>query len=203
MNNKTKLVGISLLVVLAVLALGAGIAFAQDPTPDPDYGPGWMRGGRGGMMGGYAQDEDGWEWMDAMHQWMTASGGMHTFVWDTLAENLGLSVDELYAEVNNGRTIAQIAEDKGLSRADLVAALESAHEDGLAQAVTDGVLTQEQAEDLLVQMAGRYEWMLDHMGAGYGMMGRFYGQQGGNGQFFPGGCHGNWDGDTPSQQPRP
>ena len=49
-------------------------------------------------------------------------------------------------------------------------------------------------------MAGRYEWMLDNMdsGAGYGMMdgrggmmNRFFSQQGSNGQFTPGGCHGN------------
>jgi hypothetical protein len=53
---------------------------------------------------------------------------------------------------------------------------------------------------MLSQMAGNYEWMIDNMGAGAGygmmggrggMMGGYYGQQDSNGQFTPGGCHGN------------
>jgi len=75
--------------------------------------------------------------------------------------------------LKSGKTLAALAEEKGLDRADLVAELESAHQAGLAQAVADGVLTQEQADAMLSQMAGRYEWMLDNLGAGagYGMMG--------------------------------
>jgi len=207
MNNTMKILGIALLAVLAVTAVGAGVAFAQTPTPTTGYGPGWMMGGsgqagygrgmmggRGGMMGGYAQAGGGYEWMDAMHAWMTETGGMHTFVWDALADVLGLTNDELTAEVNSGKTIAEIAEAQGVSRADLVAAVETAHQDALAQAVADGALTQEQADAMLTQMAGRYEWMIDNMGAGYGMMG---------GQYGAGGCHGNWDGSTPGAQSRP
>ena len=209
MSTKMKLFGIGLVAVLAVVALGAGIAFAQTPTPNNGVGFGWMMGGNArngygpGMMGGNAQNGGGWEWMNAMHQWMAASGGMHTFVWNTLAEKLGLTSDELVAEVNSGKTIAQIAEEKDVSRADLVAALETAHQDSLAQAVSDGYLTQEQADSILTQMAGRYEWMLDNMGAGYGMMGRYNGGSNGNGQFGPGGCHGNWNGGAADSQPRP
>ena len=223
MKNKTTYLGVAIVAILAVVALGAGVAFAQAPTPNPDspfrwmmggypqneYGYGMM-GGRGGMMGGYAQNGEGWEWMDDMHQWMAASGGMHTFVWNALADTLGLTSDELYAEVNSGKTITQIAEEKGISRTELVAALEAAHEDSLVQAVADGILTQEQADSILAQMAGNYEWMLDNMGAGYGMMGgrggmmgRFYGRQGSGGQSFPGGCHGGWNNGSTNQQPRP
>lgn len=215
MNNTIKIFGIALVAVLAVAALGAGVAFAQTPTPNSGfgwmmggtgqtgYGPGMM-GGRGGMMGGNAQNGDGWEWMNAMHQWMTTSGGMHTFVWNALAEKLGLTSDELYAEVNSGKTIAQVAEEKGVSRTDLVAALETAHQTSLAQAVADGYLTQEQADSILTQMAGRYEWMIDNMGTGYGMMGGQYGVGGMmNGQTGAGGCHGNWNGGTTDTQPKP
>lgn len=201
MNNKIKLIGIALVAVLAVATLGAGIAFAQTSTSTSNYGPGGMMGGRGGMMGGYAQTGNSWEWMNAMHQWMDANGGMHTFVWNALAEKLGLTSDELSAEVNSGKTLAQIAEEKGLSRTDLVATLEAAHTDSLNQAVADGYLTQEQADGILSQMAGRYEWMLDNAGAGYGMMGGRGGMMGG--QFGSGGCHGNWNNGTTDQQPRP
>ena len=210
MNNKFKFFGITLLVILAVVVVGAGVAFAQTPTPT-GYGPGWMMGGdaqygpgysrmggRGGMMNGYARGDESWEWMESMHSWMSTSGSMHTFVWDALAKSLGLTSDELYAEVNSGKTLTQVGEEKGVSRADLLAALESAHKDNLAQAVTDGYITQEQADRILTQMSGRYEWMLDS--AGYGMMGGAYGPQGAGGNFGPGACHGNWD-DSAGSQP--
>ena len=159
------------------------------------------------MMGGYAQGGDSWEWMNAMHQWMGASGGMHTFVREALADAFGLTSDELTAEVGGGKTLAQIAEEKGVSRTDLLAILETAHQDALAQAVADGYLTQEQADSILAQMAGRYELMIDN--AGYGMMaGRggmmgHHGQSGSSGQFAPGGCHGNWNNSTDNQPTNP
>jgi hypothetical protein len=216
MNNKIKILGIALIAVLVLAALGAGVAFARTQTPNTGFSPGWMMGGngqtgygsgmmggRGGMMSGFTQNGDDWEWMNSMHQWMTASGGMHTFVWNALAEKLGLTNDELYAEVNSGKTIAQIAEEKGVSRADLVAALETAHQTSLAQAVTDGALTQEQADSILAQMAGRHEWMLDNMGSG-GMMSGQYGAGGMmNGLTGAGGCHGNWNDGSTNQQPKP
>jgi len=195
MNKTIKILGIVLLAVLAVTAVGAGVAYAQTSTPTTGFGPGWMMGGSGqtgyghGMMGGRGG-------------MLGANSDMHTFVWNALAETLGLTSDELTAEVSSGKTIVQIAEEKGISRTDLVAALETAHNDALAQAVADGYLTQEQADSMLAQMAGRYEWMIDNTGAGYGMMGR-YGQQSGGGQFTPGGCHGNWAGSTTAPQSNP
>jgi hypothetical protein len=232
MNNKMKLFGIGLVVVMAIAALGVGIAFAQTLTHNNVYGLGWMMngntqkvngysmmGGNGqtgngtGMMGGNAQNASSWEWMDAMHDWMTTSGGMHTFVWNALAVKLGLTSDQLYAEVNSGKTIVQIAEEKGVSRAGLVATLETAHQESLAQAVTDGVLTQDQVDSILAQIAWRYEWMLDNMGSGsmmgsqYGPGGMMNGQTGTggmmNGQYGAGGHHGNWNINNTNQQPKP
>lgn len=202
MKLTIKILGIALLAVLAVAAVGGGIAFAQTQTPTTGFGPGWM-------MGGFTQTDDSRGWMNSMHQWMNASGGMHTFVWNALTEKLGLTSDELAAEVSNGKTIAQVAEEKGVSRADLIATLETAHKAALAQAVAAGYLTQEQADGILAQMAAHYEWMLDNAGAGYGirggrgaMLGRF-GQPGSSGQFVPGGCHGSWNNGTSNPQTNP
>jgi hypothetical protein len=193
----TKIIKILVVAVVSVVTLGAlglGVAFAQNPTPNNPFTP-------GGMMGGTWRQQGGTSWMGAMHNWMTSSGGMHTLVWDALANALGLTNDELNAELTSGKTLAELAAQNGLDRAALVAELESAHKTGLAQAVADGVLTQEQADAMLAQMTGSYEWMIDNMvaGIGYGMMGgrggmmsRFYGQEGSNGQFAPGGCHGNF-----------
>ncbi len=192
--NFVKILVVVVVAVLALGVIGLGVAFAQNPTPNSPFTP-------GGMMGGAWSQQGGSNWMSAMHNWMTSTGGMHTLVWDALANALGLTTDELYAELNSGKTLAALAEEKGLDRATLVAELESAHQAGLAQAVTDGILTQEQADAMLAQMTGRYEWMIDNMGAGAGygmmggrggMMGGSFGRQGSDGQFAPGGCHGNF-----------
>jgi len=195
MNKTIKILGIALLAVLAVTAAGVVIAYAQTPTPDASFGPGWMMGSSD--QAGYGHGR-----MGERGGMLGASSEMHTFVWNALAETLGLTSDELTTEVSSGKTIAQIAEEKGVSRTDLVAAVETAHNNALAQAVADGYLTQEQADSMLAQMTGRYEWMIDNAGAGYGMMGR-HGQQGSNGQFVPGGCHGNWAGATAAPQTGP
>jgi hypothetical protein len=226
MNKKIKVFGIALMSVLALAVLGAGFAFAQTstppvtPVPGTGYGPGRMMGGYGqsgagrmggrgvpgvpnGMMGGSAQTGTTWASMDAMHQWMTTSGGMHTFVWNALAEKLGLTSDKLTAEVNSGKTIAQLAEEKGLSRADLVTTLETAHQTGLAQAVKDGALTQAQADSIATQMAGRYEWMLDNMGQGGGRGGQYGAGRMMNGQAGMGGCGRYGSSVTATPAPKP
>jgi hypothetical protein len=194
-TNFVKVFVVAVVAILALGALGLGVAYAQNPTPNtPPNTP-------GGMMVDAWNQQDGSNWMSAMHNWMTSTGGMHTLVWDSLAKALGITTDELYMELNSGKTLPELASEKGLDKADLVAELESVHKAGLAQAVSDGILTQEQADTMLIQMSENYEWMIDNMGsgAGYGMMGGrggmmdgYYGQQGNNGQFAPGGCHGNF-----------
>ncbi len=222
MNQTTKILGIALIAILGLVVLGAGVAFAQTSNPTTGYGSGWMMGDysedgtgygvigrRGGMMGGFAQDEAGWEWMESMHEWMTTEGGMHTFVWNALGEALGMTSDELTAAVNSDQTLAEIAEENGVSRSELITALQSAHEQALTQAVEDGYLTQDQADSIFTQMAGRYELMIDRAGVNYGLRGGFRGMMGGSywpgadGQFVPGSCHGDWDDSTTDQQSQP
>ena len=133
-------------------------------------GMGMMSGQRGmGMMN--AMD------MNTMHQWMSTSGGMHNVVWGGLADALGLSQDDLSAQLAGGQSLTQIAEAQGLTQAELAAALETSVKAGLDQVVADGVLTQAQADQMLNHMAGRYDWMLTQMGAGMGV--------------GPGNCHEN------------
>lgn len=174
-----KIAGISAAVVLALAVLGAGFVFAQAPTPPaPGYSWGGMMGGNGGngMMGGWGQSGSGYEWMNNMHQWMSTTGGMHTLVWDGLADALGLTPDQLNAELASGKTLAQVAEAQGVSQDQLAGALEKSVKAGLDTAVADGVLTQEQADWMLNHMGGNFGWMITHIdniGGGFG----------------PGGCH--------------
>lgn len=148
--------------------------------------------GSGGMMGSGQSMQDMHNQMSqnggmgAMHEWMHQDGGIHDTVWAALAKQLGLTSDELTAQLKDGKTLAQIAEAKGVSAKDLAVTMETTMETGLAQAVKDGKLTQEQADLMLQHMDGQYEWMITNMGAG--MMGT-----GSGGMMDPGsgGCHDN------------
>jgi len=188
MKTTVKIAVITGVVVLALAALGAGFVFAQTATPPAPwgggYGPGYgMMGGGYGMMGNFAhaQRGDGYGWMQNMHQWMLTSGArsVHTIVWNGFAEALGLTPDQLSAELASGKTLTQIAEAQGVSQEQLAAALETSVKAGLDRAVADGVLTQEQADWMLSRMGGNYSWMITHMG-NFG------------GGFGLGGCHGNF-----------
>ena len=197
--NTLKIAVIATVAVLAIAVLGAGFVFAQTSTPPAPWGNGYgMMGGYGyqngtpasgygyglmgdgaGMMGNFAQNGDGYAWMNNMHQWMYTSGGMHALVWNGLADAIGLTPDELNAELASGKTLTQIAETKGVSQEQLAVALEKSVKAGLDKAIADGVLTQEQAEQMLNHMGGNYSWMITYMG-NFG------------GGFDPGNCHGNF-----------
>lgn len=182
-----KIAGVTTIVVLALAILGVTFAFAQNPTPTNTpwwntmrnmmqgtemMGSGAIRNG-GGMMGGNwesMQDmhdqmaENGG--MGAMHEWMHQSSGIHETAWAALAEQMGLTSEELTAQVNSGKTLAQIAEERGVAIKDLAATMEKSMKAGLEQAVKDNQLTQEQADLMLKHMEGRYEWMITNMGSG-------------------------------------
>jgi hypothetical protein len=205
MKKSVLIVGILLAAVLVVGAVGAGIAFAQTSTPDPNTYPGGRMGRQGGgMMGKYGQAGERPEWMQAFHNWMVENGDMRTSVWNALAEKFGLTSEALQTELQSGKTLAQVAEAQGVSREDALATIEQAHQDFLAQAVQAGVLTQEQADTMLAQMSGRYEAMLDGygrgmMGGGRGGYGGGYGGGHGGGMYGSGTCPNTPDGSTSTQ----
>ena len=65
-----------------------------------------------------------------------------------VAAALGMTVEELETAYAEGATRSTLAAEKGLDEAAFQAALEQAAVDALAQAVEDGVITQEQADAL-------------------------------------------------------
>jgi ribosomal protein L15 len=109
-----------------------------------------MMGGRGmhGMMGGYGT----YTGTMPMHGAMMGPNGMHEQVWTAIAAELDMTYAELNTAVQNGQTVAQLAEAKGVSLDELKTAAKNAHQAALADLVEQGVLTQEQAD-----------WMLDHL----------------------------------------
>jgi len=76
-------------------------------------------------------------------------GGMVPLDLDVAADALGLTPEELRdALATEGTTLADVAEEQGVETATLVDALVAAGEERIEQAVTDGRLTQEQADEL-------------------------------------------------------
>jgi hypothetical protein len=69
-----------------------------------------------------------------------------------VAEALGMTVEELDAAHAEGKRLETIAEEQGVELQTVLDARKAALEAAVAQAVTDGVITQDQAD-----------WMLEHM----------------------------------------
>jgi len=75
-----------------------------------------------------------------------------------LAKALGMTVEELQAAHADGETLTTLMSEKGLDAAAVRERLQTAYAEALAQAVEDGVITQEQADEM------------SRNGYGFGMM---------------------------------
>ncbi len=139
-------------VAISLVALGAaGLAYAQTQTPPentanppvPLYGPGMMgRGARMGggmgpgmMMGGWGQTGE--------------YGPMHEYMLAAFAETLGISAEELQAELDAGETMWTIVAAQGISEEDFAQLMLDTHAQAIELALADGAITQEQADLML------------------------------------------------------
>ena len=98
-----------------------------------------------------------------------------------LAMSLGITVDELEAALAAGQSLSDIMAEKGMDAATLQANAQAAYEAAVKQAVADGVITQAQADEFL--MNGEFS-LFGHGGRG-GHHGRGRGGHGGRGFGFP------------------
>ena len=80
---------------------------------------------------------------------------------DAAASALGMTADELRTELQGGKTIAQVAEEKGVSLDTVKGALVVEATSRLDQAVADGKLTQEQADSAKANLSERIDAMLN------------------------------------------
>jgi hypothetical protein len=70
-------------------------------------------------------------------------------VTDAAAKALGISRDELFERMRDGKTLEEIAKAEGKSFDDVKAAMKAAMKKGLDEAVKGGKLTQQQADEIL------------------------------------------------------
>lgn len=85
---------------------------------------------------------------------------------DVAAETLGVTEDELRTALQGGSSLADVAEAEGVELDALVTALVEAARERLAQAVTDGRLTQEQADEKAADLQARVEEHVQREGLG-------------------------------------
>jgi DNA-directed RNA polymerase specialized sigma subunit len=71
---------------------------------------------------------------------------------DNMATVLGMTTDELRAELKSGKKIQQIAQDKGMTLDQFREKMLEVKKEALAKAVSDGKLTQDQADKMLQRM---------------------------------------------------
>ena len=164
---KKTLFVIAILVSVALILGVSGFAYAQSqpPTPPPPpgawYGPGMMGGYGYGMMDGYGYGMMGGYGMGMMMGDHAEMEQLHDYMYPALAEALGLTPEAFDARHEAGETFWDIAAAQGLTPEEAWNLMLAARNDALAQAVADGVITQEFAD-----------WMIGHMdamyGAGYG-----------------------------------
>ncbi len=74
---------------------------------------------------------------------------------EPIAEALGMSVDDLKAELKAGQRLEDIAAEQGVSMADIANAVYDYAADRVASAVADGKLTQDQADKILGRLQER------------------------------------------------
>lgn len=65
-----------------------------------------------------------------------------------LAKALGMTVEDLEAAYAEGKNLSTLMQEKGLDAATVREKLQTAYNEALAQAVEDGVITQEQADEM-------------------------------------------------------
>ena len=170
MNKKRLFIvaGAALVILLTGLA-GATFVFAQEPTPPVPFG---RHGGSRGVGGFGGRGMRGFAWTDA---------GPWT-MFDTAAEALGLTPEELFAELREGKNPAEIAEEQGIELEAVYEAVSAAQgetmEQAIKQAVEDGSMSQERAN-----------WMLEGLERGFFPRGQGLGYRGGSEGECPCGSH--------------
>lgn len=85
---------------------------------------------------------------------------------DTAAGTLGLEEDVLRDRLRDGETLGEVADAEGVARDDLVSALVTRAQELLADAVADGDLTQERADEISSGLTEKITEGLDRSGPG-------------------------------------
>ena len=119
---------------------------------------------------------------------------------DAISSLLGITSDELKTELRSGKSLAEIATDKGVDTQRVIDAIVADEKTEIAQAVTDGTITQAQADTMLANVVDRVTAMVngEHPARAFGHAeGEKHGRFGGRGH--RGGFGRGWGAPTTDQ----
>jgi uncharacterized protein YidB (DUF937 family) len=128
---KRKLMAAGLLGVFLLGLGGVGPVFAQTPEPPPDASE---------LVG--VGDE---------------KPQIREIVFELLADQLSLTVEELHQKRDDGETLRQIAQAKGMDAAEFETLMRDTRSQAVEQALAEGIITQEQADKFNENSADRTE----------------------------------------------
>jgi hypothetical protein len=83
---------------------------------------------------------------------------------DDLAEFLGVDIAAIHEALQDGQTLAQIAEANGKTADELAAYLLGNLEEKLNEAVANGRITQERADEILANAPEKIDELINHEG---------------------------------------
>jgi hypothetical protein len=139
-KKKLGIVGLVVAVVATVALAGGSYVLAQSPTATPQTETATPADGTHGMRGGMMGRGWGRELGSSTER-------------AAVAEALGMTSDELATELQAGKTLADLAEEKDVDLQALYDAANQAREtawtDAIEQAVTDGDMTRAKADWLI------------------------------------------------------
>lgn len=149
-------IAVALLILVLAVTL-AGTALAQTGTPPTADtcqcgGMSGMMMQGGGMRSGDARGERG------MPEW----AGMD----DAAEKLLGMTQAEIQAARLAGKSLAELAQAKGVSKDALIRAILDEHKADLAKLVVDGKMTQAQADAMISRMQEQVKLMVERTGTG-------------------------------------
>jgi lambda repressor-like predicted transcriptional regulator len=182
MNKKLGIVLGAVVAVGLIASLVAGAALAQGSTPQSQATPPAQTQPPAGPPG---RGPGG------------ASDGMND-----IAKLLGMTLDQIWAERVQGKTLADLAKEKGVDTQQLVDALVASQKAMLDQAVADNRFTQAQADKWLewYKQAAALQ-LTEPYGPGFGFGGMRGGPGGMRGPGGPGGMRGPGPGDQNGNTP--
>ncbi|MBI2906610.1 MAG: hypothetical protein HYX92_03015 [Chloroflexi bacterium] len=141
------------LIAMAVIGLLAGTVLAADRAPAPPSTTGVEEHGMGGIG--------------------------HGFLSDAVLQLLGMTRDQVLTELKAGKSLAQIAQAKGISEQKLIDTIVADFKAQLNKLVTEGKITAAQRDARLQNIEARVKAMVER--TGFGRAGGMHGAWGGFG----------------------
>ncbi|MBN2047947.1 MAG: hypothetical protein JW750_08905 [Anaerolineaceae bacterium] len=134
------------LALLALAASGIGNVLAEEPTPTEEPEVESEETTRSFLP---------FRWMGRMQR---APWGQTESYLDAIADEIGVDVDTLRGELNNGNSIFSYLRDAGYGDEEIETILEKAHDAVLDEAVAEGLISEEQAQLARERMEQMESW---------------------------------------------